>query len=208
MVVTWIQCTNGWCSFSELDLQHPNLADVEGVYILWYTRDSSRPAPVYVGQGVIADRLGEHRRNLHFAGYTLFVTWAAIGPALKDGVESYLIRHLRPPNNQLVPTADPITVNLPWALYGTSIIPFKPLTCVHLSVVTDSRPGGGLPRGGSSRHCGSYPYADGLFSIVPHHRAPSWEHPCGDSARNQRTPLSRRSLRQHHVLGLQHQPSL
>lgn len=109
MQVHWVKCGSGgevWCSFEEVNLESVN---VQGVYVIW--RSSGQT--VYVGQGDVATRIREHRRNHEITNYSpMNVTWAAVGVYQCDGVERYLADTLGP----LIgthPIAVPIPVNLP-----------------------------------------------------------------------------------------------
>ena len=59
----------------ELNLSHKQFDGMEGVYVIWH--GSAQPRVVRIGQGVIKDRLGDHRQDkkiLRFAVHGLFVT--------------------------------------------------------------------------------------------------------------------------------------
>lgn len=47
--------------FLKVDLNSAHFNWLEGVYIIWHSGDA--PNVVYVGQGVIRDRLAEHRED-------------------------------------------------------------------------------------------------------------------------------------------------
>jgi hypothetical protein len=86
-----------------------------GVYIIWH--GGSNPAVVYVGKGYIKERLAEHRNNPPIQKYEhlgLYVTWAAVAAADRDGVEAYLANNWRPKVGESHPTAVPVEVNSPW----------------------------------------------------------------------------------------------
>ena len=83
--------------------------------MIWYGGQS--PWTVYVGQGVIADRLRQHRQEqeiLRFSPLGLFVTWAQVDRGYRDGVERFLADALQPKVVQRSPNAPPESVNLPW----------------------------------------------------------------------------------------------
>ena len=72
---------------------------------------------VYVGKGDIADRIQAHRDETNISQYVpniMFVTWAEVPADAQDGVESYLIKALKPLENKNDPTAVPTKVNTPW----------------------------------------------------------------------------------------------
>lgn len=84
-----------------------------GVHI-WY--GGSDPRVVYVGQGAIAERLSAHRTSpdiLRYAPQGLFVTWSPVQVDRIGGVESFLVKALRPLENKVVPSAPPVSVNFP-----------------------------------------------------------------------------------------------
>jgi len=114
--LTWNKCQgNAWCPFLTVNLQHPHFQNLGGVYIIWH--GGQAPATVYVGQGNIAERLGQHRsdpRILQYSSWGLFVTWASVMPTLRDGIEAFLADKLHPKVGEAHPQAGPITVNLPW----------------------------------------------------------------------------------------------
>jgi len=114
--LTWGKCGgNVWCNLLTLNLDHPYFSAVEGVYIIWH--GGANPRVVYVGEGVIADRLRAHRtdaRILKYGMYGIFVTWATVGPSMRPGVERFLADHFRPLVGDRVPNAEPISVNSPW----------------------------------------------------------------------------------------------
>lgn len=113
--VAWGKCTGGnWCGLNTLDLTSEAL-NGKGVYIVW--RGGVPPRVVYVGQGVIKDRLSAHRvdpRIQAHSGSGLYVTWAKVDASDRDGVEAYLAKVCDPLVGERRPTAAPITVNLPW----------------------------------------------------------------------------------------------
>jgi hypothetical protein len=73
---------------------------------------------VYVGQGNVADRVADHRNNAEITAYrgrgSLYVTWAAVSAAQRDGVERYLADKWNPLVGDVHPDAAPIVVNSPW----------------------------------------------------------------------------------------------
>ena len=98
--VTWIRCSGGvWCGLERLNLDRVVGA---GVYVIW-----AENVWVYVGQGVIADRLQEHRTNTTILGYRtageLLVTWATVPSQQMDGIERYVGDTLRPAVGGLPP---------------------------------------------------------------------------------------------------------
>jgi len=114
--VQWSKCQGDeWCSFSSIDLDQPSFDNLEGVYVIWH--GGSNPATVRVGQGDIRERLKAHRLDpqiIALTQYGLYVTWAAVDPEARDGVEAYLTDMLVPLFGAHFATRTPIEVNLPW----------------------------------------------------------------------------------------------
>jgi len=77
------------------------------------------PRTVYVGQGVVADRLQQHRSNQTMksmnAQTTLNVAFAPVTAMLRDGVERWLANRLQPMLGDVHPNAVPVEVSLPFA---------------------------------------------------------------------------------------------
>lgn len=117
VTLNWQAYDSGdWCSFEDLDLDHPHFNNIEGVYIIWH--GGNNPAVVYVGQGIIKDRISDHRENnqeiLSYRNKDLYVTWAATDEYQRDGIERYLANTLKPLVGDEWPKKNPITVNIPW----------------------------------------------------------------------------------------------
>jgi hypothetical protein len=112
----WNKCAGGeWCPLNTVDLDHQHFDGMEGVYVIWH--GGAAPATVRVGQGVIRDRLAEHRTDGQVQAYSdsgLYVTWAAIPAQQRDGVEAFLADALSPKIGQRFPAVERIAVNLPW----------------------------------------------------------------------------------------------
>lgn len=111
----WLTCGNDrhWCSLEKLDLQ---TVTESGVYIIWHGGNPSRV--VYVGQGgPIAGRLTSHRNDRRIQAYAdkgLYVTWASVPAAQRDGVERYLADKWNPLVGDAHPDVEAIAVNSPW----------------------------------------------------------------------------------------------
>ena len=116
MNLHWMKCVGDvWCKLNAVNLDHQHFDGVEGVYVIWHGGDQA--SVVYVGQGVIRDRLREHRsdaRIQQFADLDLYVTWSNVESAQRDGVEAYLAQHWNPKVGERHPPTSPITVNSPW----------------------------------------------------------------------------------------------
>ncbi len=88
MNVEWIKCEGDkWCGLNTVNLQDSHFDGLEGVYIIWHV--GSNPASVRVGQGIIRDRLADHRNDEDIQAYAhmeLFATWASVFAQYRDGV--------------------------------------------------------------------------------------------------------------------------
>ncbi len=119
-LLVWNKCSgNVWCPFLTVDLSNAHFLNREGVYIIWH--GGQTPWTVYVGQGNIAQRLDEHRRDPRILQYSrsgLFVTWADVPPPLRDGVERYLADQLQPREGLEHPQAVAIPVKYPMVASG------------------------------------------------------------------------------------------
>lgn len=100
-----------------VDLNHARFTTLEGIYVIWY-QDLSSPITVYVGQGMIKDRLYVHRsdnRIRSVTNNTLYVVWAKeTSKDYRDGIEAYLHQILNPMVGERTPDVNPIFVNPPW----------------------------------------------------------------------------------------------
>ena len=116
MQLNWQKCQGEvWCKLNFVNLDHPIFTNLEGVYVIWH--GGPNPATVYVGSGVIRDRITEHRRDLRIQSYNqlgLFVTWSAVPQESRKGVEAFLIGKLAPIVTERSPTDIPVEVNSPW----------------------------------------------------------------------------------------------
>lgn len=115
MTLNWIKCDGGnWCEFFNVNLDHEYFNGVEGVYVIWH--GGASPNVVRVGQGIIKDRIAQHRQDSQITAYRsqgLYVTWASVPAYQRDGVERYLGDQLSPKVGSRLPDAFPIQVNLP-----------------------------------------------------------------------------------------------
>ena len=89
--VHWVKSKAGsWLEFENFNL--PTAEGWDGVYIIWHAGNPGYI--VYIGQGNVRDRLGQHRNNAKILSYAakgvLLVTWASVSAAQRDGVERYL----------------------------------------------------------------------------------------------------------------------
>jgi hypothetical protein len=114
--LNWIKCQGeAWCRLDTVNLSHEHFNNMEGVYVIWHAGPT--PRSLYVGQGVIRDRLSAHRtdsRIQHYAQLGLFATWASLLSGQRNGAEAYLAQRLGPLVGELHPNVPLIEVNLPW----------------------------------------------------------------------------------------------
>ncbi|SRR5713226_6742181 len=117
MQLVWVRCEgDAWCPLNTVNLQNNHFDNLEGVYVIWH--GGEHPATVRVGQGVVRDRLAAHREDRDVQAsshFGLFVTWAQVSSAQRDGVEKFLADSLNPKVGERFPNRAPIAVNLPWA---------------------------------------------------------------------------------------------
>ena len=103
---------------SDVLLSDSHFTDLEGVYIIWYAQGII-PVSVYIGQGIIKNRLYAHRNDPRILKYNspttpLYVAWAKVAWIHRTGVEMYLHNELsplvgEPPQGNPIP----VPVNLP-----------------------------------------------------------------------------------------------
>ena len=113
LTVYWNKCEGD----TYWPLERLNLENVkaEGVYVIWHS--GTLPRTVKIGQGIVAERLKAHRFDSEVLAYKnsgLYVTWAAVSEAQRDGVEKYLSDWLHPLVGDAFPDVLPIAVNSPW----------------------------------------------------------------------------------------------
>lgn len=115
MKIYWNKCSGDtWCELYTVDLNDQHFSNMDGVYVIWH--GGGAPNCVFVGQGIIRERLAEHRTDpavQQYAGQELFVTWSRVAPADRSGVERYLAEELSPKVGYRFPDVGPIAVNLP-----------------------------------------------------------------------------------------------
>ena len=116
MRLTWNKYEGGvWCRLHTVDLTHKHFDYMGGVYIIWHGGENAHT--VRVGQGVIRDRITEHRKDrdiIIYAHFNLYITWARVPSEYRDGIEKYLADKLNPLVGERFPKRAPIEVNLPW----------------------------------------------------------------------------------------------
>ena len=120
MNLFWLKCeNNAWCSLRDVDLSHSYYDNFVGIYIIWYWDNLGNAVTVKVGQGNLRERLTAHNtdpRIQQYAHLNLLVTWTDTLPYLRDGVEVYLGKVLKPRVGSLFPNAKPIPVSLPFRM--------------------------------------------------------------------------------------------
>jgi hypothetical protein len=103
-----------WCDLFSLPLEHDHFNGLEGVYVIWH---NGRNPVLRIGQGYVRTELStlklDRRIISTHAESALFVTWARIPRAHRDGVERYLIDMLNPQIVTETVETSPVEVNLP-----------------------------------------------------------------------------------------------
>jgi hypothetical protein len=116
MNLHWNKCKGDvWCKLSTVNLSHDHFDSKNGVYIIWHGGPNAKT--VRIGQGVIKDRLAAHRIDPDvqaYSGHTLYVTWAFVSDASRNGVEAFLAQRLKPLVGERFQNVPSIEVNLPW----------------------------------------------------------------------------------------------
>jgi hypothetical protein len=113
MQLFWNKGTGGaWCLLHEVSL---GTVDDRGVFVIWRNGDLARMSGVlYVGRGTLRQEIVDCRRHPVFKDSRLLVTWAKVDDAREmDSVAAYLYQQLRPIWGEVVPSAQPMPVNLP-----------------------------------------------------------------------------------------------
>jgi len=107
----WQKCQGDiWGPFLGIDLSHVHFNSMEGVYIIWQAKGPI----VRIGQGVIKDRIADHRADQAITAYSnLYATWAQVLVQYRNGIERYLADVLNPKIGDAFPDVAPIEVNLP-----------------------------------------------------------------------------------------------
>jgi len=117
MQLKWQKCGGEvWCKLNFVRLEHPHFNNLEGVYVIWH--GGTTPACVFVGTGVIRDKITFHRTDDRvqkpYSELGLFATWTPVPPESRAGVEAFLIKSLKPLVQDQLPPAEPIPVTPPW----------------------------------------------------------------------------------------------
>lgn len=115
--LNWVKCQKSqWCSFQHVDI---SFVATHGVYVIWYVGNPGAPGKVvYVGHGSLAAHIRALRANAHFSKFarhgTLYLTWAAVPAAQREGVARYLAETWSPLAGGVETDVTPIAVNSPW----------------------------------------------------------------------------------------------
>lgn len=117
MQMNWQKCQGEvWCKLNFVNLDHQHFDHLEGVYVIWH--GGATPAAVFVGKGMIRDKLKQHRVDDRiqkpYAELGLFATWASVPQQSQAGVEAFLIGVLKPIVQDVLPPTEPIQVRPPW----------------------------------------------------------------------------------------------
>ena len=115
MEVEWIKNQDDeWCHLDRINVQG---VQTMGVYLIWHGGDL--PRVIRVGQGDIAECLHAHRTDPQILAYqqygALYVTWASVPMANRDGIECYLTETWVPLiRHKTFPMIFPMAVNSPF----------------------------------------------------------------------------------------------
>ena len=92
----------------------------KGVYVIWRPAEPKKKREVvYVGQGVIINRVKDHKRNPKILrgtrrGQALRVAWTPVKSKTKrDGIERHLADQFRPKVGERHPAVRPVKVAVP-----------------------------------------------------------------------------------------------
>jgi len=118
MQVTWIKNSqnNQWFDLLRLNLSSPYFTSRKGVYIIWYANPQTAKV-IYVGSGVIGERLTEHRANPEILKYSQYgqlkVSWVLLeNETTMREVEAFLANSYNPIIGERYPGINPTQVNL------------------------------------------------------------------------------------------------
>lgn len=116
MNVSWVKCKGSvWCDLFKLEVNHKNLADLDGVYIIWTGTDTKRV--LRVGCGDIQNEFIRLRKDLSMQAFQHLgasVTWCVEDKAKHHNIMAYIISKYNPSIIENHKPAKPIEVNLPW----------------------------------------------------------------------------------------------
>ncbi len=112
----WQKCPLGkWHNLLELPLGDNFLIGLEGIFVVWH--GGQQPAVICVGQGNIKEELSGLQKNpeiLQHKEKGIFVSWAEVCFAYREGARRYLMNLWQPEFKDVSFGFLPIKVNLPW----------------------------------------------------------------------------------------------
>lgn len=114
--LNWQKCPrNGWLDFLAFSLEGELAVGAEGIYMIWHGVEN--PAVVCVGQGNIKNELAARRQEqkiLQHKDKGLFVSWAEVCSAYREGAQKYLMNLWQPKLSEAHFNLLPVKVNSPW----------------------------------------------------------------------------------------------
>ncbi len=118
MNVIWVKNNqnNQWFDLLRLNLGAPYFSGRKGVYVIWYANPQTAKV-IYVGSGIVGERLSEHRTNPEILKYSQYgqlkVSWIVLDDeSTIRGVEAFLANSYNPIIGERYPGISPIPVNL------------------------------------------------------------------------------------------------
>ncbi len=117
MAADWYRCKGSdWCDLYKIDINHPTLSELKGVYIIWAGKDATRKI-LKVGYGKISTEIYKIRDEIiikAFKSHGVKVTFASVPEDQSKAIAIYLNKLLLPTISYNAPTGIPIKINLPW----------------------------------------------------------------------------------------------
>lgn len=116
MKVVWYKCKgNVWCYLDKVIADHPSIAGLKGIYIIWTGEKELKV--LRVGYGTISEEINSNRNNLAIRAFFhlgVLISWAEVPEENIEGILEYLMKKLKPkfynnPNN-----TKQISINFPW----------------------------------------------------------------------------------------------
>ncbi len=116
MELEWYLCSGQvWCELFKVDLTHPYIKSVSGVYIIWAGKSDRNI--LKVGHGDIQRELTNSINDMAIKAFTshgVYVSWADVSMFKRKNVVAYLIEKLKPKFNADPPKSSALEVELPW----------------------------------------------------------------------------------------------
>lgn len=116
--VSWIKNSqnNQWFDLLRLNLNASYFSGKTGVYVIWYTNPQAAKV-IYVGSGIIGERLAEHKTNPEILKYSQYgqlkVSWVLINDETEmRGIEAFVANSYNPAIGEKYPGVNPVPVNL------------------------------------------------------------------------------------------------